>query len=121
MRIYAKKVSSGYGIIYQRVVITEILTTDEFAQHIAGHGSPYTRDVINGVLMAACDCLVELCMDSKAVLGTTCSAKINSVLSDKVHGLPLFKFGILRLTFGMNLLQVERHVLCQSAHGLHAL
>lgn len=59
--------SSGYGKIYQRVVITEILTTDEFAQHIAGHGSPYTRDVINGVLMAACDCLVELCMDSKAV------------------------------------------------------
>lgn len=59
--------NNGYGKFYQRVVITEILSTDEFAQHIASHGSPYTRDVINGVLMAACDCLVELCMDSKAV------------------------------------------------------
>lgn len=59
--------NNGYGKYYQRVVITEILSTDEFAQHIASHGSPYTRDVINGVLMAACDCLVELCLDSKAV------------------------------------------------------
>ena len=59
--------SSAYGKIYQRIVITETLTTDEFAKHIADHGSPYTRDVIHGVLMAACDCLVELAMDSKAV------------------------------------------------------
>lgn len=59
--------SSAYGKIYQRVVITETLTTDEFAKHIADHGSPYTRDVIHGVLIAACDCLVHLVMDSKAV------------------------------------------------------
>lgn len=59
--------SLAYGKYYQRAVITEILTTDEFAEHIASHGSPYTRDTIQGVLMAACDCLVELCLDSKAV------------------------------------------------------
>ena len=59
--------SSAYGKHYQRVVITETLSTNQFAQHIASHGSPYTRDTIHGVLMAACDCLVELCMDSKAV------------------------------------------------------
>ena len=57
----------SYGKIYQKVLITQIMSTDQFAQHIASHGSPYTRDIIHGVLMKACDCLVELCMDSKAV------------------------------------------------------
>lgn len=61
------KKSSAFGKHFQRVVITETLSTNQFAQHIASHGSPYTRDTIHGVLMAACDCLVELCMDSKAV------------------------------------------------------
>ena len=59
--------SSAYQKYYQRVLLTETLTTNEFAAHIASHGSPYTRDIIQGVLMAACDCLVELCLDSKAV------------------------------------------------------
>lgn len=59
--------NNGYGKYYQRVLITETLSTEDFAKHIASHGSPYTRDVIIGVLMAACDCLVELTLDSKAV------------------------------------------------------
>ena len=62
-----KSTSKMYGKTYGRVLHTETLTTDEFAEHISTHGSPFTRSVINGVLMAACDCLVELCLDSKKV------------------------------------------------------
>lgn len=64
---YGNKKNKSYNKYFQRVLITETLSTNEFAKHIASHGSPYTRDVIHGVLMAACDCLVELTLDSKAV------------------------------------------------------
>lgn len=59
--------SSAYGKYYGRIVHTETLTTDEFANHICSHGSPFDRSTIIGVLAAACDCLVELTLDSKRV------------------------------------------------------
>ena len=59
--------SSAFGKYYGRIVHTETLTTDEFAKHIKNHGSPFDRATIVGVLTAACDCLVELTMDSKKV------------------------------------------------------
>lgn len=59
--------SRAYNKIYGRVVHTETLTLDEFANHIASHGSPFDRATIVGVLAATCDCLVELTMDSKKV------------------------------------------------------
>ncbi len=59
--------SKAFGKYYGRIVHTETLTTDEFATHISSHGSPYDRSTIHGVLMAACDCLVELTIDSKRV------------------------------------------------------
>ena len=59
--------SSAYGKYYGRIVHTETLTTDEFANHISSHGSPFDRATIVGVLTAACDCLVELTLDSKRV------------------------------------------------------
>ena len=59
--------NKSFGKIYQRVVITEVLDTKDLAQHIASHGSPFTRDVIMAVLTKTCDCVVELCKDSKAV------------------------------------------------------
>ena len=59
--------SSAYGKYYGRIVHTETLTTDEFANHISSHGSPFDRATIIGVLAAACDCLVELTLDSKRV------------------------------------------------------
>lgn len=60
-------VSPAYGKYYGRIVHTETLTTDEFANHISNHGSPFDRATILGVLAAACDCLVELTLDSKRV------------------------------------------------------
>lgn len=59
--------SSAYGKWYDRIVHTETLSTDEFANHIKNHGSPFDRATIMGVLMAAYDCLVELTLDSKRV------------------------------------------------------
>lgn len=59
--------SSTFGKIYGRIVHTETLTTDEFVNHISSHGSPFDRATILGVLAAACDCLVELTLDSKRV------------------------------------------------------
>ena len=58
---------SAYGKYYGRIVHTETLTIDEFANHISKHGSPFDRSTITGVLMVACDCLVELTLDSKRV------------------------------------------------------
>lgn len=59
--------STAFGKTYGRIVHTETLTTNEFANHISDHGSPFDRATIIGVLTAACDCLVELCLDSKKV------------------------------------------------------
>lgn len=59
--------SSANGKWYGRIAHTETLTTEEFAQHISDHGSPFDRATILGVLMVSCDCLVELVKDSKRV------------------------------------------------------
>lgn len=59
--------SKAYGKTYGRIVHTETLSTDDFARHISEHGSPFDRATVAGVLMAACDCLVELTFDSKKV------------------------------------------------------
>lgn len=59
--------NNGYEKWYARIVHTETLTTEQFAKHIRDHGSPFDRATILGVLMTACDCLVELVMDSKKV------------------------------------------------------
>ena len=61
------KNSASYGKWYGRFVYTETISTEEFARHISEHGSPFDRATILGVLMSACDCLVELVKDSKRV------------------------------------------------------
>ena len=38
---------------------SELIGLNKFAKHIQSHGSPFTRDVIIGVLTAAVDCLRE--------------------------------------------------------------
>lgn len=59
--------SAAYAKWYARFLYTETISTDEFANHIASHGSPFDRATILGVLAAACDCLLELTLDSKRV------------------------------------------------------
>lgn len=45
--------------IYARAQYNEIIDLPALARHIQEHGSPFTRDVIQGVLSAAVDCLRE--------------------------------------------------------------
>ncbi len=59
--------STTFGKWYGRIVHTETLSTEQFVNHICSHGSPFDRATITGVLVAACDCLVELVLDSKKV------------------------------------------------------
>ena len=46
---------------------SELMELKEFARHIQAHGSPFTRDVITGVLTAAVDCLREQLVAGKKV------------------------------------------------------
>ena len=59
--------SSVYGRYFGRVVNTETINTEGLAQHIAEHGSPYTEDIVEGVLKKAEKCILELLLDSKKV------------------------------------------------------
>lgn len=59
--------STTFGKWYGRIVHTETLSTEQFVNHICSHGSPFDRATITGVLVASCDCLVELVLDSKKV------------------------------------------------------
>lgn len=45
--------------IYARAQYNELVDLPALARHIQEHGSPFTRDVIQGVLSAAVDCLRE--------------------------------------------------------------
>lgn len=45
--------------IYARAQYNEIIDLPALARHIQEHGSPFTRDVIQGVLSAAVDCMRE--------------------------------------------------------------
>jgi predicted histone-like DNA-binding protein len=59
--------SSALNKWYGRILYTETLSTEDFVKHICEHGSPFDRATIMGVLMAACDCMIELVKDSKKV------------------------------------------------------
>lgn len=53
---------------YGTAVSTETIDINQFARHIALHGSVYKRADIQAVLIAAVDCLRELLLDGKKVV-----------------------------------------------------
>lgn len=56
--------------IYANAQAREVITLGKFAKHISEHGSPYTRDVVVGVITAMVDCLHEqLLLGNKVQLG----------------------------------------------------
>ena len=59
--------SSGYHKIYARVHKKTPFGIKQLAEHIKQHGSPFTVDVIMGVLSRARICIQELCMDGQPV------------------------------------------------------
>ena len=51
----------------RRAVQDRTVDFDGFGNHMASHNSPYSRGVINGVLMDMLGCLQELVLDGKSV------------------------------------------------------
>ena len=52
--------SKAYGKWYGRIMQRQVLTDRALAEHIASHGSPYTVDVILGVLTELGQCSLEM-------------------------------------------------------------
>lgn len=60
--------SKGYGMIYGRVEHdAKIMDIPELADHIAKHGSIYTKDVILGVMTKMASCMKELMLDGRKI------------------------------------------------------
>ena len=57
----------AYGLWFPRVVRHGTLSLRGLSDHIADHGSIYTRDVVLGVLSKFTSCLVELVKQGQAV------------------------------------------------------
>ena len=52
---------------YAKAVSTETLSLRDMAKHITSHGSPYTVDVVMGVLEVFRSCCIEQLLESKKV------------------------------------------------------
>jgi len=59
--------SKSYGHVFGRLVHTETVDTRKLSRHIKEHGSPYTEDVVLGVLTKAESCILEMLLESKKV------------------------------------------------------
>ena len=53
--------------VYANAQSTEVIDIQKLAKHIQMHGSPYTRDIIVGVLTKAVDCIREQLLEGKKV------------------------------------------------------
>ena len=52
---------------YAQAVTIETMSLRDMAKHITSHGSPFTMDVVIGVLEAFRSCLIEQLLESKKV------------------------------------------------------
>jgi len=56
-----------YGKWYARLKSIETLSLTKLAKHIAEHGSVFTQDVVEGVMVKFRNCLLEMLLESKKV------------------------------------------------------
>jgi predicted histone-like DNA-binding protein len=88
---------------YAKAVSLETLSQRDMARHISSHGSPYTVDVVMGVLEAYRNCLIEQLLESKKVkvegLGTFYVTIANKEGGEK----DLAKFSIGTIAQGLRL------------------
>ena len=59
--------NKAYGKWYAELLDRETITTRGLAKHIASHGSPFTEDMIIGVLAALSRCIPELVSEGTGV------------------------------------------------------
>ena len=55
--------TKAYGIAQ----VSEILTMNQFARHIAAHGSVYSRGDVHAILVQTVDCLKEMLLEGKKI------------------------------------------------------
>ena len=88
---------------YAKAVSIETLSLRDMAKHISSHGSPYTVDVVLGVLEAYRNCLVEQLLEAKKIklegLGTFYLTIANKAGGEK----DLKKFNISTITEGLRI------------------
>ena len=58
--------SASYGKYSGRAVVTETKGINELAQHMANHGSPYSKGTIQGVITDMVGCIRELALSGVA-------------------------------------------------------
>jgi len=59
--------SRAYGKWYAELMDRESISTRALAKHIASHGSPYTEDMIIGILAALSRCIPEIVSEGTGV------------------------------------------------------
>ena len=59
--------NAGQKKYYATAVQDRTMDFEAFVDHIADHGSPFSRGTVHGVLKDALDCLQELILDGKSV------------------------------------------------------
>jgi nucleoid DNA-binding protein len=59
--------SDQFGKYYGRIHAVEALNLRGLVEHIMTHGTPYTRDVVTGVVIRLRDCIVELISEGQPV------------------------------------------------------
>ena len=88
---------------YAKAVSLETMSLRDMAKHIASHGSPYTVDVVVGVLEAFRSCCIEQLLESKKVkvegLGTFYVTIANKDGGEK----DIAKFNIATMATGLRL------------------
>ena len=70
------KMPKAYGKWYGRIVHTETLNLDDLCEHIASHGTIFTADVVAGTVKKFVQCIQELLLEGKKVLGQTQRATV---------------------------------------------
>lgn len=71
--------TATYGKWYARAVCEETIGTEQLAEHMSAHSTPYSKGCIYGVLRDMVSCVKELILDGKNV---------------KLDGLAIFSAGL---------------------------
>ena len=69
LNFYKNKIQGhkNFGKVYARAKNNKPIDIEGLAKHIQSHGSPYTKDVIQGVLSKIASCIRELVLDGNPV------------------------------------------------------
>jgi len=88
---------------YVKAVSTETLSLRDMAKHISSHGSPYTVDVVLGVLEAFRNCCLEQLLESKKVKVEGLGTFYVTIANKKGGEKDLTKFNIGNMAVGLRL------------------